>query len=43
MRWIERRWRLPQGHCSRPEAVMMASAFGATVIGLFIAAVIQVL
>ena len=43
MRWIERRWRLPQGHYSRPEAVMMASAFGATVIGLFIAAVIQVL
>lgn len=43
MRWIERRWRLPQGHYSRPEAVMMASTFGATVIGLFIAAVIQVL
>lgn len=43
MRWIERRWRLPQGHYSRPEAVMMASAFSATVIGLFIAAVIQVL
>ena len=43
MRWIERRWRLPQGLYSRPEAVMMASAFGATVIGLFIAAVIQVL
>lgn len=43
MRWIERRWRLPQGHYSRPEAVMMASALVATVIGLFIAAVIQVL
>ena len=43
MRWIERRWRIPQGHYSRPDAIVMASALGITVIGLLIAALTQVL
>ena len=39
MRWIERRWRIPQGHYTRPDAIVM----GITVIGLLIAALTQVL
>ncbi|MBO4804355.1 MAG: phosphatase PAP2 family protein [Muribaculaceae bacterium] len=41
MRWIQRRWRLPVGHYSRPDATMLASALGITVIGLVIAALCQ--
>ena len=43
MRWIERRWRIPQGHYTRPDAIVMAASFGITVIGLLIAALTQVL
>ena len=43
MRWIERRWRIPQGHYTRPDAIVMAASFGITVIGLIIAALTQVL
>ena len=43
MRWIERRWRIPQGHYTRPDAIVMAASFGTTVIGLLIAALTQVL
>ena len=43
MRWIERRWQLPQGHYTRPDAIVMAASLGITVIGLLIAALIQVL
>ena len=43
MRWIERRWRLPQGHYTRPDAIVLASAFGVTVIGLLVAALTQVM
>lgn len=43
MRWIERRWRIPQGHYARPDAIVMAASFGITVIGLLIAALTQVL
>ena len=43
MRWIERRWRIPQGHYTRPDAIVMAGSLGITVIGLLIAALTQVL
>ena len=43
MRWIERRWRIPQGHYTRPDAIVMAASLGITVIGLLIAALTQVL
>ncbi len=43
MRWIERRWRIPQGHYTRPDAILMAASLGITVIGLLIAALTQVL
>ena len=43
MRWIERRWRIPQGHYTRPDAIVMAASFCITVIGLLIAALTQVL
>ena len=43
MRWIQRRWRIPQGHYTRPDAIVMAASFGTTVIGLLIAALTQVL
>ena len=41
MRWIQRRWHLPEGHYSHPDAVVMASAFGITVIVLVTAALAQ--
>ena len=43
MRWVERRWRLPQGHYTRPDAIVMAASISVTVIGLLIAALTQVL
>lgn len=41
MRWMQRRWRLPAGHYSQGEAVVMASATGVTLLGLMIAAFVQ--
>lgn len=41
MRWIQRRWRLPVGHYTRPDATILAFALGITVIGLVIAALCQ--
>ena len=43
MRWIQRRWHLPEGYYTRPDAVVMASAFGVTVIALVTAALTQTL
>lgn len=43
MRWIERRWRIPQDHYTRPDAIVMAGSLCITVIGLLIAALTQVL
>ena len=43
MRWIERRWQLPQGHYTRPDAIVMAASLGITVIGLLVAALTQVM
>lgn len=41
MRWVQRRWRLPAGHYSQADAVVMASATGVTLLGLMIAALVQ--
>jgi len=41
MRWMQRRWRLPAGHYSQADAVVMASATGVTLLGLMIAAFVQ--
>ncbi len=43
MRWIQHRWRLPQGHYARPDATIMASSVAITVLGLLTAAIIQTL
>ncbi|MDY6301999.1 MAG: phosphatase PAP2 family protein [Bacteroidales bacterium] len=41
MRWVQRHWRLPAGHYSQADAVVMASATGVTLLGLMIAAFVQ--
>lgn len=38
MRWIQRRWRLPEGYYTRTDATVMASSLAFTVVGLLIAA-----
>lgn len=43
MRWIQRRWRLPDGHYTRNDATAMALAFVVTVVGLLAAALWQTL
>lgn len=43
MRWIERRWHLPRGHYTRPDAVLIASALGITVVGILVGALTQVM
>ena len=43
MRWIQHRWRLPQGHYTRPDATIMASSVAITILGLLTAAIIQTL
>lgn len=40
MRWIERRWRLPEGHYTRTDARIMISALGVTLTGLVVAALL---
>ena len=40
MRWIQHRWRLPQGHYTRPDATIMASSVAITILGLITAALI---
>lgn len=41
MCWIQYRWRLPEGHYTRSDAVVMASAFAVTSVGLIVAALVQ--
>lgn len=41
MRWIERRWRLPEGRYDRVDAVAIASAVGLSVIALLVTAAVQ--
>ena len=43
MRWIQRRWRIPEGHYTRTDATVMASTIALTIIGLLIAALTQIL
>ena len=43
MRWIQHRWRLPQGHYTRPDATIMASSVAITILGLLTATLIQTL
>ena len=43
MRWIQRRWRLPQGHYTRNDAMIMVSAVCITLLGILAAATIQIL
>ena len=43
MRWIQYRWRLPQGHYTRTDATVIFSSVVVTVVGLLTAALIQAL
>ena len=43
MRWIQRRWHIPEGHYTRTDATVMASSIALTIIGLLIAALTQIL
>ncbi len=43
MNWIQRRFRLSEGHYTRTDATLMASSVALTVIGLLTAALFQVL
>ena len=42
MRWIQHRWRLPQGHYTHADAMLILSALGITLVGITIAATIQI-
>lgn len=41
MCWIQYRWRLPEGHYTSSDAVVMASALAVTAVGLLVAALVQ--
>ena len=41
MRWIQRRWRFPDGYYTGTDATVMASSLAVTVVGLLTAALIQ--
>jgi undecaprenyl-diphosphatase len=43
MGWIQRRWRLPQGHYTRNDAMIVLSAVGITLLGILAAGGIQTL
>lgn len=43
MRWIQRRWRLPEGHYTRTDATLLASSFAVTIVALLTTALIQIL
>ena len=43
MRWIQRRWHIPEGHYTRTDATVMASSIALTIISLLIAALTQIL
>ena len=42
MRWIQRRWHLPEGHYTRTDATIMASSLAITILALLTTALIQV-
>ena len=41
MRWIQRRWRLPNGHYTRTDANVMASSLAITLLALLTTALVQ--
>lgn len=41
MRWVQRRWHLPDGYYTRSDATIIASSLAVTVVGLLIAAFFQ--
>lgn len=43
MRWLQRRFNISSGHYGRPDAVVMASSFAVTIIGLLTTALSQTL
>ena len=43
MRWIQRRWRIPEGYYTRTDAVAMSSALVITLVGFVGAALFQIL
>ena len=43
MRWLQRRFNISSGHYGRPHAVVMASSFAVTIIGLLTTALSQTL
>ena len=43
MRWIQRRWRLPEGHYTRTDATLLASSVAVTIVALLTTALIQIL
>ena len=42
MRWIQRRWRLPEGHYTRTDATLLASSVAVTIVALLIAALLHI-
>ena len=42
MRWIQHRWRLPQGHYTPTDAMVIASTLAITILGILTASTIQV-
>ena len=41
MRWIQRRWRLPNGHYTRTDATLLASSLVVTILALLTTALLQ--
>ena len=42
MRWIQRRWRLPEGHYTRTDATLLASSVAVTIVALLTTALLQI-
>lgn len=43
MCWIQHRWRIPEGHYTRQDAIVMASSLALTILGLITAALTQIM
>ena len=41
MRWIQRRWHLPEGYYTHPDAVVLSSALAVTLVAIITTALIQ--
>jgi undecaprenyl-diphosphatase len=42
MRWIQRRWRLPEGHYTCTDATLLASSVAVTIVALLTTALLQI-